>query len=338
MPFTIVRQDLTKMKVDAIVNSSNTKLLMGGGVSGAIFKAAGAHELQAACNPLAPITTGSAVITPGFSLPAKHIIHTVGPIYHRSNPDESALLLRSAYLSSLQLAIDNNCESIAFPLISSGIYGYPKKEALQVAKGAIQDFLEEHELNVYLVVFDKAAFAISESLLGEVESFIDEHYVNLHEVPRYNRSRDRFSEAELRSYVQSRAPQLERLSQAYQGRIEDLVQNLDEPFSTTVLRLIDAKGMTDVEVYRRANLDRRLFSRIRGGKDYLPSKRTAIALAIALKLTLPETNDLLERAGYALSRSRKFDVIVEYFIRSQTYDIFAINEVLFSYDQQLLGG
>ena len=166
MPFTIVRQDITKLKVDAIVNAANTDLQMGGGVCGAILKAAGAAQLQAACDKLAPIKTGEAAITPGFALPAKYIIHAAGPVYRHSTAGQSKQFLRSAYINSLQLAIKNKCKSIAFPLISSGIYGYPKDEALQVAASAIQDFLADHDLDVYLAVFDKAAFAVSEKLLG----------------------------------------------------------------------------------------------------------------------------------------------------------------------------
>lgn len=328
MPFTIVRQDITKMKVDAIVNAANTDLAMGGGVCGAIFNAAGVSDLQTACDKLAPIKTGDAVITPGFKLPAKFIVHTAGPVYRGGKSGEEEQL-RSCYLNALERAVENKCKSIAFPLISSGIYGYPKEEALLVATGAIQDFLGEHELDVYLAVFDKAAFAVSEKLLGEVESYIDEHYVAEHGLPRrklLDVEREALEEADL-----MQAP-------IVGAGIDDLVGSLDEPFSETLLRLIDAKGKTDVEVYKRANLDRKLFSKIRSNKGYMPSKRTVIALAVALELSLDETDDLLERAGYALSHSQKFDVIVEYFIVSGKCDIFEINEVLFKYDQPLLGG
>ena len=330
MPLSIVRQDITKMKVDAIVNAANTNLLMGGGVCGAIFKAAGANELQAACNALAPIKTGEAVITPGFALPCKYIIHTAGPVYNRHEPQQSGELLRSAYTSALTLAAENGCDSIAFPLISSGIYGYPKDAALRVATSAIGDFLQTNDINIYLAIFDKAALTVSRKLLGEVESYIDEHYVEEHTVYRrklLDVERSAMEEADALAY---NAPM------PTMG-IDDLVGNLDEPFGTTMLRLIDAKGKTDVEVYKRANIDRKLFSKIRTGKGYMPSKRTALALAVALELSLPETDDLLERAGYALSHSQQFDVIVEYFIVNGKYDIFEINEVLFKYDQPLLG-
>ncbi|MGI6617457.1 MAG: macro domain-containing protein [Saccharofermentanales bacterium] len=404
MPFTIVRQDITKMNVDAIVNAANTELKMGGGVCGAIFKAAGAAKLQAACDKLAPIKTGEAVITPGFDLPAKYVIHAAGPVYAKQSAEESEKLLRSAYLSSLRLAVENECESIAFPLISSGIYGYPKDEALHVATTAIEDFLTEHDIDVSLVIFDKSSFVISRELIGAVESYIDDHYVDTREKKRRKLLRvehkalsvadavpgkpyfDEISPAEDMPLPMERrvalpkekavpiektsipseettippeeiaeatthfeetsltfektAASLERMSVPVKTvtPLEDLVGNLDEPFSEMLLRLIDAKEMTDVEVYKRANLDRRLFSKIRSNRAYMPSKRTAISLAVALKLSLDETNALLKRAGYALSHAVKLDVIVEYFIANGKYDIFKINQVLFEYDQPLLGG
>ncbi len=334
MPLSIVRNDITRMNVDAIVNAANTALLQGGGVCGAIFKAAGAAELQAACDKLAPIQTGEAVITPGFKLPARYIIHTAGPVYRGGRQGEEEQL-RACYLNSLKRAIENRCESIAFPLISSGIYGYPKDEALRVATGAIRDFLDTHDVDVYLVVFDKAAFSISEKLLGEVASYINEHYVERFADERRSR---RLLDVE-RDALRAPAPPPPASSAEYSmpPRIDDLIGNLDEPFSATLMRLIEAKGKTNVEVYKRANLDRKLFSKIRTGDGYLPSKRTVLALAVALELTLDETNDLLECAGFALSHSQIFDVIIEYFIVNGKYDIFEINDVLFEYDQPLLG-
>jgi len=341
MPFTIVRQDITKLKVDAIVNAANTDLQMGGGVCDAIFKAAGAAQLQAACVKLAPIKTGEAVITPGFNLSAKFVIHAAGPVYRHWNKEQNEQYLRAAYTNSLKRAIENKCESIAFPLISSGIYGYPKDEALQVATSAIQDFLADHDIDVTLVVFDKSAFTISRELLGAVESYIDEHYVDTHQIKRrqlLDVEREALYEADEGVGTYNEPVFEEMLAPSVGAPLDSLVGNLDEPFSQTLLRLIDAKGKTDVEVYKRANLDRKLFSKIRSNKGYMPSKRTAIALAVALELSLDETDDLLERAGYALSHAVKFDVIVEYFITSGKYDVFEINEVLFEYDQPLLGG
>ena len=339
MPFTIVRQDITKMTVDAIVNAANTDLAMGGGVCGAIFKAAGAQELQAACNQVAPIKTGDAAITPSFALPCKYVIHAVGPVYRHWNAQQSEALLRSAYTESLRLASKNHIQSIAFPLISSGIFGYPKDEALKVASSAITDYLQSSDMDVFLAVFDKTAFAVSEKLLGEIESYIDEHYVEEHRIRRRDLldvEREALSDDAIINY---NAPMPSMAAPAAAGTgIDELVGNLDEPFGKTLLRLIDTKGKTDVEVYKRANIDRKLFSKIRTGKGYMPGKRTILALAIALELTLDETDDLLECAGFALSHSQKFDVIVEYFIVSGRFDIFEINEVLFKYDQPLLGG
>ncbi|MGI6344941.1 MAG: macro domain-containing protein [Bacillota bacterium] len=331
MPLQIVRNDIARMKVDAIVNAANTELQMGGGVCGAIFRAAGARELQAACDALKPINTGEAVITSAFNLPARYIIHTAGPVYRGGQHGEAGLL-QACYLNSLKLAQQYECESVAFPLISSGLFGYPKGEALAIAMSAIRGFLLDNDLTVYLVVFDKAAFALSQELLGEVSAYVDQHYVDRHIDMRRRRQ---LLDAEMVALKE--APAEDVVFSRVMG-VDELIGRLDESFSETLLRLIDAKGMTDVEVYKGANLDRRLFSKIRSNQGYRPSKKTAIALAIALELDLEETNDLLERAGYALSRSQKFDVIIEYFISNGKYDIFEINEVLFYYDQPLLGG
>ncbi len=333
MPFTIVRNDITKMPVDAIVNAANTSLQMGGGVCGAIFKAAGAEKLQAECDAFGGCETGQAVITGGHNLPAKYIIHTPGPVWKGGGHGEE-MLLRGCYINSLELAEQHGCDSVAFPLISSGIYGYPKREALRVAISAIQDFLRDTDMAVYLVVFDRAAVEISEQLLGAVEAYIDEHYVAEHTLKRdqlLNAEHSVFFEEA--SHLKVSAP----LADSAIAGLDALVGRLDEPFSQTLLRLIDAKGRTDVEVYKSANIDRKLFSKIRSNKAYMPSKKTAVALAIALELNLAETRDLLERAGYALSPSQKFDVIIEFFITNGKYDIFEINEVLFYYDQPLLG-
>ncbi|MEG2188000.1 MAG: macro domain-containing protein [Clostridia bacterium] len=338
MSFQIIRQDIVQMKVDAIVNAANTELAMGGGVCGAIFKAAGAKELQNACNRMGSMKTGQAVLTPGFHLPCKYIIHAAGPVYHQDKAELCKSQLYSAYTESLKLAKQSACESIAFPLISSGIYGYPKKEALEVAVSAIRTFLEDNEMSVYLIVFDKSAFSVSEQLLGSVESYIDEHYVSEHQSRRRQlldmEKQSLYDEAILLNEAPMEADDEDFASAK---GIDDLVGNLDEPFNTTLLRLIDAKGKTDAQVYKRANIDRKLFSKIRIGKGYLPSKRTVIALAIALELSLDEAKDLLNRAGYSISHSQKFDVMIEYFIVSGQFDIFEINEILFKYDQPLLG-
>lgn len=346
MPFTIIQGDLTKMETDAIVNAANTQLLMGGGVCGAIFKGAGPETLQAACDPLAPIETSQAVITPGFNLKAKYIIHAAGPIYHNYDPNTSRTLLYNTYKNSLLLAQELNLESIAFPLISSGIYGYPKEEALQVANLAIKDFLADHDMDVYLTIFDKKNLIINLDLLREVDLFIDENYLDydfqIEEAIEYSQeARARDQEVRDRyevSYAPASAARPTRKSAAkLEKKLDHMLNNLDQSFSQYLFALIDAKGKSDVDVYKKANLDRKLFSKIRSKKDYRPSKTTAIALALALELNLEETDDLLKRAGYALSQSQIFDVIISYFIIQEIYDVFLINQVLFKYDQALLG-
>jgi O-acetyl-ADP-ribose deacetylase (regulator of RNase III)/transcriptional regulator with XRE-family HTH domain len=331
------------MNVDAVVNAANTSLQVGGGVCGAIFNAAGAGRLQRACDKHAPIEIGDAIITKGFALSAKYIIHAAGPIY-RDGKNNEEKLLRSCYKAALDIAKKHKCESMAFPLISSGIYGYPKDEALTVATSAISEWLMKNDMDVSLVVFDKMAFALSNELLGEVKAFIDENYVDEREA-KYSRSQilietqifDFKRSDELLSKMPTPVQQAPQITVAA-DKSDKFINRLDESFSTTLLRLIDAKDKTDVEIYKRANLDRKLFSKIRTGKGYMPSKKTAVALAVALELSLAETRDLLERAGFALSRSVMFDVIIEYFITRRKYDIFEINNVLFEYDQQLLGG
>lgn len=357
MPFEIVREDITNMQVDAVVNAANTALQQGGGVCGAIFRAAGERELQRACNAIGHIGTGQAVITPGFGLKAKYIIHTAGPVWRGGGQGEEEQL-KSCYQSSLRLARDNGCESVAFPLISSGIYGYPKEQALRVASEAILAYLEtddaDGEMTAYLCVFDKAAFSLSQQLLETVRSYIDDIYVD-ERMPLARRLLCAEEEALRGTPVMHKhsglppvggppTPSPAQMQAAHEGGklaaagLEELIGNLDESFSQTLLRLIDAKGKTDVEVYKRANLDRRLFSKIRSNASYMPSKRTAVALCVALELDLRQARDLLARAGFTLSRSQKFDVIVEYFLSMQNYDIFTINDTLFYFDQPLLGG
>ena len=362
MPLELVRQDITRMQVDAIVNAANNRLAQGGGVCGAIFAAAGAQQLTRACQAIGHCETGQAVITPGFALPAKYIIHTVGPIWQGGKHGEEELL-RSCYLQSLRLAQKKRCQSVAFPLISSGIYGYPKGEALAVAVGAIRSFLtQEADLSVSLVIFDRSALKLSEELLGRVQSYIDDHYVDTHQfsrrlsqIPSVEQDEDvasiqgSFSSADVglkpaqaspfptapsASLPKAGFPKAERRPKR---SLRDLLFHMEESFSQMLLRLVDEKGMTDVQVYKRANLDRKLFSKLRK-KDYTPSRQTAMALAIALRLNLDETKDLLARAGYTLSPCSKFDIIIEYFITEGIYDIDQINQVLFSFDQKLLGG
>jgi O-acetyl-ADP-ribose deacetylase (regulator of RNase III) len=336
MPFIIVRNDITKMKVDAVVNAANATLQAGGGVCGAIFNAAGHQQVQAECNKIGGCETGKAVITKAYNLDARYIIHAVGPVWQGGIAHEEQLLF-GAYTNALKLANQYECQSVAFPLISSGIYGYPKKEAMEVAKGAITGFLQNHDLTVYLVLFDRQATLTGEKLFRDIKEYIDDHYVRGFEVYESTRkktdmdseqafSADVLTESAIRAFEKRKARSL-----------DDLPGLKEESFSQRLFRYIGEKGISDVAAYKGANVNRRHFSKIRTNVDYQPNKSTVIAFAVSLELNIDETQDLLNSAGYTLSRSYESDLIIEYFISQGIYDIFVINEALFDYKQELLG-
>ena len=318
------------MTVDAIVNAANESLLGGGGVDGAIHYAAG-PKLLAECRRLGGCKTGRAKITGGYNLPAKYVIHTVGPIYKDGKHGEKDLL-ESCYRASLALAKEHDCEPVAFPLISSGVYGYPKDQALKVAIDVISDFLLENDMTVYIIIFDKVAYKISEKLFSDIAEYIDDNYVYEHTDYR-------------RESMQMNMPMqlimadeiCECKSLFAEDDLDSKLKQIDESFSQMLLRKIDEKGMIDAECYKKANIDRKLFSKIRSDVNYKPSKSTAIAFAISLELPLEETEEMLKKAGFALSHSNKFDIIIEYFISKGNYNIFEINKALFAFDQSLLG-
>ena len=328
MPLEIVRNDITKMSVDAIVNAAKESLLGGGGVDGCIHRAAGPELLQE-CRTLGGCRTGEAKITGAYRLPCKYVIHTVGPVWNGGEYGEREQLA-SCYRTSLALAKEHCCETVAFPLISSGVFGYPKDQALRVAVDTISEFLAGNDMTVYIVIFDRAAYQIGNKLFADIAAYIDDHYVDAHTDSRRERMR-RMGVVESRMLTA-----YEDAPMAASG-LDEALAHLDTGFSETLLKLIDRSGKKDAEVYKKANVDRKLFSKIRNNPDYKPSKPTAVAFAIALELSLPETRDLIARAGYALSSSSKFDVIIEYFIMQRDYDIFKINEALFAFDQSLLG-
>ena len=360
MPFQIIRGDITKVQCDAIVNAANSSLLGGGGVDGAIHRAAGGGLLRE-CMTLGGCDTGCAKITGGYDLPSKYVIHTVGPIWRGGGRGERELL-ESCYRSSLALAKENGCGSVAFPLISSGIYGYPLEEALEVAVSEISGFLRGNEMDIILVIFDKSSFRISDDLYSSLSGYINSR------LERADRNEFEPMEADfalpesfgMPAAAPLPAPAVHSNSEAKKKPffaakmragamqesekcapampLRDIVkQQLDESFSEMLLRKIDEKGISDSECYRKANIDRKLFSKIRSDRCYRPSKPTVIAFAIALELPLDEANDMLRKAGFALSHSNEFDIIIEYFIMNGIYDIFEINEALFAFDQMLLG-
>ena len=319
------------MRVDAIVNAANESLLGGGGVDGCIHRAAG-PELLAECRRLGGCRTGEAKLTRGYRLPCKYIIHTVGPVWHGGDHGEQEQLV-SCYRTSLALARKHHCQTVAFPLISSGVYGYPKEQALRTAMDAIGAFLLEHDMTVYLVIFDRSAYQISSRLFADIAAYIDDHYVDAH--TDFIRSRPCPASIPVETQM-APSPAFSPASRPPRS-LDDRLKHLDAGFSETLLTRIDRSGKKDSEIYKRANVDRKLFSKIRSNPDYRPSKPTALAFAIALELDLTETRDLIARAGYALSRSSKFDVIIEYFISQRNYNIYEINEALFAFDQSLLG-
>ena len=333
MPLIIVRDDITKMPVDAIVNAAKASLLGGGGVDGCIHRAAG-PELLAECRRLGGCPTGEARITGAYRLPCRYVIHTVGPVWQGGGHGEREQLA-SCYRVSLALAKDRGCGTVAFPLIASGSFGYPKDQALRVAVDAIGEFLLRNDMTVYLVIFGREAFQISGRLFADIAEYIDDHYVDTH-TDYLRESRRRMGSPASPFRAASKVPEFPEAPMAASD-LDDLLTRLDAGFSETLLKLIDRSGTKDSEIYKCANVDRKLFSKIRNNPDYKPSKSTALAFAIALELDLDETRDLIGRAGYALSASSKFDVIIEYFIRRKNYDIFEINEALFAFDQSLLG-
>ncbi len=391
MPFEIIRNDITKVHADAIVNAANSSLLGGGGVDGAIHRAAG-PELLAECRTLGGCETGDAKVTKGYRLPCKYVIHTVGPIWQGGTHREKELLA-SCYRRSLELADQYGCQSVAFPLISAGVYGYPKEEAFRVAQDTILSFLKDHEMAVTLVVYDAGSFAISRQLYDDIRAYIDDAYVG----PDYERREKArridnrpepplpaaAADLEIKASLSRRkrnlldfirpgkktelpAPEKESKEEAEQKppavvhpaahrpleashllweedfssvstALQDYLNQLDEGFRDMLLRKIDESGMTDAECYKKANVDRKLFNKIKNQAEYKPGKSTVLAFAVALELPLSETEDMLRKAGFSLSHSSRFDLIVEYFIRNGQYDIYQINEALFAFDQKLLG-
>ena len=337
MPFEIVRNDIVNMQVDAVVNTANPNPVIGSGVDSGIHKKAG-HELLVARQKIGCIGFGDAAITPGFDLDARYVIHTVGPVWEDGSHREEQIL-SSCYRNSLTLAKEHECESIAFPLIATGNYGFPKPLALQIAVREISTFLLENEMQVYLVVFGKEAFALSEKLFKSVSSYIDENYIRSKKLDEYG------TESMYGSRLVTRRIREQECSDMSVGAAipidsddwGQLLKDLDAGFSETLLQLIDRTGKKDSEIYKKANVDRKLFSKIRNNMDYRPSKTTALAFAFALELDVDETKDFISRAGFALSHSSKFDVIVEYFLVNRNYNVFELNEVLFAFDQPLIG-
>ncbi|MBQ7546058.1 MAG: macro domain-containing protein [Clostridia bacterium] len=365
MPFFYVQRDITGMQVDAIVNAANNSLLGGGGVDGAIHAAAGSGLLEE-CAKLGGCRTGEAKRTGAYRLPCRYVIHTVGPVWHGGTCGEPELLA-ACYRNSLQIAADSACESVAFPLISAGVYGYPKAQAIRVAVDTIGAFLQQHDMTVYLVLYDSGAIGAIAERFGALRQWLGDALqvppaaraasgasgwkMGLMKPRRKNSVQAQQSDderdstyacedavcdnADMDAHEASYA--LRPLASVPALTLDDMLTQLDESFAQMLFRKIDERGMTDAQCYKKANIDRKLFSKIRSNPQYRPSKTTALAFAVALELPLDETRELLGKAGYALSHSYRADLIVEYFIRSGVYDVMRINEALFAFDQTLLG-
>ena len=338
MPFEIVRNDITKMQVDAIVNSANPLPIIGLGTDSAIHQAAG-PELLAARQKIGPIQPGSAAITPAFKLDAKYVIHTVGPVWDDGSYGEETLL-RKCYDDSLQLALEHGCRSIAFPLISTNNYGFPKDKALQIAISAFSTFLLEQEMQIYLVVFDRTAYKLSEKLFHSVASYIDQHYVDDWEKSVYgaagNTRRRQLRRRKHMALYECCAPMEMPMAASQAPSLADLLKQADAGFTERLLDLIDKSGHKDSTVYKKAHVSKQHFSKIKNNPHYKPTKETAIAFALALELDVAQTNDLIGRAGYTLSNSSKFDLIIRYFIEQKKFNIVEINTMLYEFDQRLL--
>ncbi|MEE1057202.1 MAG: macro domain-containing protein [Acutalibacteraceae bacterium] len=343
MPLKIIQQDITNVECDAIVNAANPTLRGGGGVDGAIHSKAGI-ELLNECITLGGCNTGESKLTRGYNLPCKFVIHTVGPIWSGGNNNERNLLC-SCYYNSLKLAKDNGCITVAFPLISAGVYGYPKAEALSVAVECINQFLNENDnMFVYIVIYNRSDFVINNSLISDVQQYIDNNCTsnsgNLDSINSGTTQKYTFNVNIPPSAIVEEAENsiLKSPRSTFAiGSLDKWLNDVDESFAQMLLRKIDEKGITDAQCYKRANIDRKLFSKIKNNPRYNPGKKTVLAFAISLELSLTETREMLLTAGYALSHSNKFDIIIEYFIVNQNYNINEINEVLFEFDQCLLG-
>lgn len=378
MPFRIIRNDITKVRADAIVNTANPRPVYGRGSDRAIYRAAGEEQLLKERRKIGEIAVGEAAATKAFGLKAKYIIHTAGPIWQGGEKQELEKLA-ACYRKSLFLALQLGCESVAFPLISAGTYQFPKDIALKIALQEIKEFLSEEEMDVTLVVYDKTAYEISKELTDRVDSYIDEQTIESRRTEEEGAGPDRPLPAQTEArndnrppmypesarYDTGTLPETEEYEEAYHRpsvppqpaktsavggyaapaaapgrksrRLNELIRQQKESFQERLLRTIDEKGMTDVEVYKKANIDRKLFSKIRSNPAYQPKKRTALALAMALELNLDETIDLISRAGLALSPAFKADLIIRYCIENGIYDLYTVNSLLFDYDQPLLG-
>ena len=405
MPFEIIRNDITKVAADAIVNTANPAPVIGAGTDFAVHKAAGPKLLEAR-KKIGEIPVGGCRSTKAYDLPARHVLHTVSPAWQDGTHDELALL-RRAYDAALAEAKRLKCRSVAFPLMAAGSYGFPMDQALSVAIRAFTDFLLTNEMQITLVIFNGKAFSLASGLFSDLKSYIDENYVREQNVVEYASPRRRpevfhisairpdeeeasnalpfaakesaakepvrpevfdqmqmagtvrpaaakeadsfpaavkaekktaakpsyfvaAEQAALRPAASQAAPKAASPPAAsHTTSLDDILKQAESSFPEHLLRLIDEKGLKDSEVYHRAQVSRQLFNKIINKKDYQPGKNTVIQLALALELDLEQTRLFLSKAGYALTRASKADLVVQYYIERKQYSIPQINIALF---------
>lgn len=333
MPLKIVRNDITRMTTDAIVNTANPGVAVGAGCDHAVYQAAGRDELLAYRREhIGEVPEGEAFITPGFHLKAKYIIHAVSPLYEDGSQKEEEKL-RACYRKSLELALEHGIRSIAFPLISTGGYGYPREEGMRVAVDEINAFLLKHDMLIYMVVFDEDMTSLGRRIAPDLESYIDANYVDQKSQAEYRVTT--FYDPERRGLSDSSIPPEISLSEADPEQIErDLAEQMKhqaDTFSEYLMYLIKTKGMDNKDVYQRAIVDKKVFSKIKNNPAYHPQKLTALCLCVGAKLTLVESEKLLGRAGYALSPCDKTDIIFRYFIENGIYDMIDLDIALESH-------
>ena len=353
MPFKIVRNDITKMNTEAIVNTANEQVAVGSGCDYAVYQAAGYDRLlEYRREKFGAVKEGEVFLTPGFDLPARYIIHAVSPLYTDGGQGEEGKL-RSCYRKSLDLAKDKGIRSIAFPLISTGGFGYPKEEGMRIAVDEIHAFLLENEMMIYLVVFDDKATGLGAKLYPDLETYIDRNYIEekrreeytsdlmgRESVARESQEKRRFQlrrPGKRREEAQHLQPMptcgsMKEEMHDYDDMLANLEEKLEErfvhmadSFSEYLLYLIDSKGLSNSDVWKNAIVDKKVFSKIKNNKDYHPKKRTALCLCVGARLNMDETRDLLARAGYALSPCDMTDIIFSYFIENEIYDMIELD-------------
>ena len=358
MPFKIVRNDITKVKADVIVNTANPNPICASGTDLAIYEAAGKEILLEERRAIGKICRGDIAVTGAYNLDAKYIIHTVGPVWEDGTHNEFDIL-KSCYRKSLEKALELKCESIAFPLTSTGVYGFPKDKALQIAVSVFSSFLLENDIQIILVVFDKKSFQLSGQIVGEIDSYIDANYIRQYrdrEYPaRFGRGRRymeplpealQYEERLMRSESDAdicmdeedaKCSMPEPCMLSAENSLEDELENIGASFHDKLFELIDASHIDNKDVWKRANLDRKHFFKIQCDEYYHPKKKTVMALCIALHLDLEQSKDLMARADWAFSPSSKFDLIVQKAIIDKQYDIMQLNVTLFQYTNEILG-